>query len=247
MLALKRFGVGFSKDLKIVRQISCTCPNFIHFQVRRQQPQPQKSQNGPSATPTLVLGVWLPIRLKGHSQYENGKWQRQAAYEKRAKIFGKLTLEIMRTVRDKGADPKTNPTLETLRIRARNAGMPKETVENAIKRAQKGGSGAEMESNIVVQAKGPGKSLLMIDVLSGNSVRSVGEIRRILKRNNGVQVEDNSLTYLFSHKGVVTLDSTTRTQGTCCIQCPEKFSHLNNGIWTFWCQEVHGFSYEIHS
>merc|ERR1712168_1784601 len=193
----------------------CSCQSFLASNL----PQRYRQNTGVFrhlATP-VTTSVWLQQRFKG-TRKQGGVWQRQAAHEKRAKIFGKLSMEIMRTVREKGPDPKRNPTLEALRIRARNVGMPKENVENAIKKAQRGGS-ADIDSNILVQAKGPDKSLLMIDVITSNAVRSIGEIRRILKRNNGSLVEDNSLVYLFDHKGVLTIDSASDTS-FCAARLP---------------------------
>ncbi|HDM08638.1 MAG TPA: YebC/PmpR family DNA-binding transcriptional regulator, partial [Candidatus Omnitrophica bacterium] len=72
--------------------------------------------------------------MAGHSKWANIKYRKEAADAKKGKLFSKLAKEITVAAREGGGDPEVNPRLRQAIEKAREANMPMDNVERAIKR-----------------------------------------------------------------------------------------------------------------
>src|SRR5258707_12644920 len=93
--------------------------------------------------------------MAGHSQFKNIMYRKGAQDKKRAKVFTKLIRELTTAARTGLPDPNFNPRLRAAVLAARQANMPKDTVERAIKRGA-GGDGGEAYDEGGYEGYGPG-------------------------------------------------------------------------------------------
>jgi len=140
--------------------------------------------------------------MSGHSKWHNIKIRKQAQDKQKSKIFGKLSREIITAAREGGGDPDSNARLRTALDRARQGGMPQESVKRAIQRGTGETEGVAFES-AVYEGYGPGGVAILVEVLTDNRNRVVSELRRVFTRNGGNLAESNAVAWLFERKGVV--------------------------------------------
>jgi YebC/PmpR family DNA-binding regulatory protein len=128
---------------------------------------------------------------------------RRARKEKRwdwmAKTFTKLGKEISMSVKAGGPDPESNARLRTAIQNAKGANMPKDRIENAIKRASDKGQKALEE--VVYEGKGPYGIGIIVETATDNPTRTVANVRMYFSRNSGELVKTGSLDFLFDRKG----------------------------------------------
>ncbi|GAC1399868.1 MAG: YebC/PmpR family DNA-binding transcriptional regulator [Chloroflexota bacterium] len=141
--------------------------------------------------------------MSGHSKWSTIKRQKGAADAKRGQVFTKLGREIAVAARE-GADPTANSRLKLAVQRARDANMPLDTVERAIKRGAGGGDAANFQE-VSYEGYGPSGVAILVDALTDNRNRSAAEIRSVFTRNGGNLGELGSVRWLFDEKGLVTV------------------------------------------
>jgi len=141
--------------------------------------------------------------MAGHSQFKNIMHRKGAQDAKRAKLFGKIIRELTVAARTGLPDPDANPRLRAAVMSARQANMPKDTVERAIRRASSGDEDRNYEE-MRYEGYGPGGVAIIIDALTDNRNRTAGEIRSIFGKNGGTLGETNSVAFLFDRVGEVT-------------------------------------------
>jgi YebC/PmpR family DNA-binding regulatory protein len=144
--------------------------------------------------------------LSGHSKWSQIKRQKGAADVKRGQAFTKLGREITVAAREGGPDPDGNPRLRQAIARAREASMPTDTIERAIKRASGGADGATLEEN-VYEGYGPGGAAILVESLTDNRNRAVAEIRSAFTRAGGSLGESGCVAWLFEQRGVIAVDA----------------------------------------
>lgn len=132
--------------------------------------------------------------------FEKRKHKMFARYDKMAKGFTRIGKEIAIAVKQGGPNPDNNPRLRTAIQNAKGINMPKDRVENAIKRASEKGS-ANMEE-IVYEGYAPHGIGLVIECATDNPTRTVANIRMYLNRGNGTLGKTGSLDFMFERKGV---------------------------------------------
>lgn len=120
-----------------------------------------------------------------------------------AKTFTKLGKEISVAVKQGGADPETNPRLRVVIQNAKAANMPKDNVENAIRKAT-AKEGADLQE-INYEGYGPYGVAIWIETTTDNPTRTVANIRSYFNRNNGALGTSGSLEFIFDRKGVFTI------------------------------------------
>ncbi|MGQ0539338.1 MAG: YebC/PmpR family DNA-binding transcriptional regulator [Gemmatimonadaceae bacterium] len=144
--------------------------------------------------------------MAGHSKWKQIKHYKAAADAKRGALFTKLIREITVAAKQGGGDPNGNPRLRTAIDTARNASMPKENIERAIKK----GTG-ELEGvdyvDVLYEAFAPGGVALMIQALTDNANRTVAEVRHRLTRHGGNLGAANSVAWMFERKGQLYLEA----------------------------------------
>jgi YebC/PmpR family DNA-binding regulatory protein len=143
--------------------------------------------------------------MSGHSKWHTIKHKKGAADAKRGKIFTRLIKELTVAARGGGGDPDMNPRLRTIVAEAKANNMPRENIERAIRRGTGEEPGVSYEE-IMYEGYGPGGVALMIQTLTDNKNRTVGEIRHLLAKYNGNLAAENSVAWLFSRKGQVVVE-----------------------------------------
>jgi YebC/PmpR family DNA-binding regulatory protein len=138
--------------------------------------------------------------MAGHSKWANIKHRKAAADAKKGKVFTRLIKEITVAAKQGGGDPDTNPKLRLMLDKAREANMTKDSVSRAIQR----GTG-ELEGVSYEEARyegyGPGGAAVMVDCLTDNRTRTIGEVRHAFAKNGGNVGADGSVAFQFKHCG----------------------------------------------
>ena len=143
--------------------------------------------------------------MSGHSKWSQIKRAKGAADAKRGQLFTKLGREISVAAREGGPDPDANARLRLAIQRAREANMPMDTIDRAIKRVV-GGEAAALEE-IVYEGYGPNGAAILIEAMTDNRNRTVAEIRNVFTRGGGSLGESGCVAWLFDNRGVITVQS----------------------------------------
>jgi YebC/PmpR family DNA-binding regulatory protein len=151
--------------------------------------------------------------MSGHSKWHTIKHKKGAADAKRGKLFTRLIKELSVAARNGGGDPGMNPRLRTIIADAKAANMPRENIERAIRRGTGEEPGVSYEE-ITYEGYGPGGVALMIESVTDNKNRTVGEIRHLLGKYNGNLAAENSVAWMFTRKGQVVVEKTGADEET---------------------------------
>jgi len=143
--------------------------------------------------------------MSGHSKWATIKHKKGAADAKRGKVFTRLIKELTVAARSGGKDPDMNPRLRTIVAEAKANNMPRENIERAIRRGTGEEPGVSYEE-VTYEGYGPGGVALLIDTLTDNKNRTVGEIRHLLSKHAGNLAAENSVAWMFSRKGQVVVE-----------------------------------------
>jgi YebC/PmpR family DNA-binding regulatory protein len=143
--------------------------------------------------------------MSGHSKWHTIKHKKGAADAKRGKIFTRIIKELSVAARSGGGDPEMNPRLRTIIADAKANNMPRENIERAIRRGTGEEPGVQYEE-IMYEAYGPGGVAILIQTLTDNKNRTVGEMRFMLGKHNGNLAAENSVAWMFSRKGQVMVE-----------------------------------------
>ena len=143
--------------------------------------------------------------MSGHSKWHTIKHKKGAADAKRGKIFTRLIKELTVAARAGGGDPDMNPRLRTIIADAKAQNMPSENIKRAIRRGTGEEPGVSYEE-AQYEGYGPGGAAVIIDVLTDNKNRSVGELRHILEKHGGHLAASNAVAWMFSKKGYIVVE-----------------------------------------
>lgn len=132
--------------------------------------------------------------------FEKRKHKMFARYDRMAKAFTRIGREIAIAVKAGGTDPEYNPRLRTAITNAKGVNMPKDRIENAIKKASSKDEGNFEE--IVYEGYGPHGVAIVVETATDNPVRTVANIRMHFNRGNGALGKTGSLDFMFQRKGV---------------------------------------------
>lgn len=139
--------------------------------------------------------------MAGHSKWANIKHKKAKLDKIKGKILSRCSREI--TVAAKmGADPAMNPRLRLAMEKARAANMTKDKVENAIKKGSGGGEADNIEE-IRYEGYGPSGVAILVDCMTDNKNRTVGEVRHAFSKSGGNLGTAGSVAYLFNKQGVI--------------------------------------------
>ena len=145
--------------------------------------------------------------MSGHSKWHTIKHKKGAADAKRGKIFTRLIKELTVAARAGGGDPDMNPRLRTIIAEAKQHNMPADNIKRAIRR----GTGEEeglTYDEVMYEGYGPGGVAVLVDTLTDNRNRTVGEIRHIFTKWGGDLAGANSVAWMFEKKGLVVVEKT---------------------------------------
>lgn len=140
--------------------------------------------------------------MAGHSKWANIQHRKGAQDKKRAAQFAKLAKEITVAAKLGGGDPDMNPRLRLAIMTARKQSMPKNNIENAVKKGVGGGEGTDFVE-MRYEGYGPAGVAVIVDALTDNKNRTAGDIRAIFTKNNGNLGETGSVNFMFDRRGQV--------------------------------------------
>ena len=140
--------------------------------------------------------------MAGHSQFKNIMHRKGAQDARRARQFAKLIREITVSARAGLPDPASNPRLRAAVQAARQANMPRDTVERAIKKAT-GAGGGEDYADVRYEGYGPAGVAIIVEALTDNRNRTASDVRSAFSKHGGTLGETHSVAFLFERLGVV--------------------------------------------
>ena len=140
--------------------------------------------------------------MAGHSQFKNIMVRKGAQDARRGRLFTKIIRELTTAAKQGQPDPNANPRLRAAIAAARNANMPKDTMERAIKRGAGGGADANYDE-VRYEGYGPGGVAIIVEALTDNRNRTASEIRMVFSKAGGNLGETNSVSFMFDRKGVI--------------------------------------------
>jgi YebC/PmpR family DNA-binding regulatory protein len=151
--------------------------------------------------------------MSGHSKWHTIKHKKGAADAKRGKIFTRIIKELTVAARSGGGDPDSNPRLRTIIAEAKSVNMPAENIKRAVRRGTGEEPGMSYEE-VMYEGYGPGGAAVLVDVLTDNKNRTVGEIRHILSKNGGNLGAENSVAWMFDRKGYIVVEKSKADEET---------------------------------
>jgi len=140
--------------------------------------------------------------MAGHSKWANIKHRKARQDAKRGQAWSKCARAIIAAAKNGGGDPSANLTLRYAIDEARTVNMPKDTIENAIKKGTGELAGANYE-NVVYEGYGANGVAILLELLTDNRNRTAGEIRKIFEKSGGHLGTAGCVAYLFANKGSV--------------------------------------------
>lgn len=144
--------------------------------------------------------------MSGHSKWASIKHKKGAKDAKRGRLFSKLVKEITVAARQGGGDLSANIQLRSVVQTAREANMPAENIERAIKKGTGELPGVSYEE-AVYEGYGPGGVAILIRALTDNRNRCVAEIRHLFDKKGGSIAGPGSVAYLFEIRGLITVEA----------------------------------------
>ncbi len=150
--------------------------------------------------------------MSGHSKWSKIKRQKGVADVKKGKVFSQLSKAVTLTAKDGGGDSSMNPALKLAIEKAKQANMPLDNIEKAIKKGTGELEGGTIEK-VLYEVYGPGGIAVIIEGTTDNTNRTVAEIKHILSRNNGRLGGAGSVKWMFNCFGYLEIDKNNLSIG----------------------------------
>lgn len=145
--------------------------------------------------------------MSGHSKWAGIKHKKALMDVKKGKVFTKLIKELTVAAKEGGGDPEANPRLRLAVAKAKEANMPKDNIDKAIKKGTGELPGVVYE-HVVYEGYGPAGVAIMIEALTDNKNRTTAELRNIFSRKGANMAGQGSVSWLFHKKGCILIDKT---------------------------------------
>ncbi len=148
--------------------------------------------------------------MAGHSKWANTKHRKAAVDAKRGKIFSRLSKDITLAARSGGGDPTANAKLRTVLLKARDANMPADNIDRAVKKGTGELPGVTYDE-IVYEGYAPNGVAVIVEVTTDNKNRAASEVRSIFTKRGGNLAGANAVAFMFKRCGqfIVEKDQTT--------------------------------------
>jgi YebC/PmpR family DNA-binding regulatory protein len=151
--------------------------------------------------------------MSGHSKWHSIKHKKGALDAKRGKAFTRIIKELTVAARIGGGDAGSNPRLRTIIADAKAVNMPADNIQRAIRRGTGEEPGVTYEE-ITYEGYGPGGAAVIIDVMTDNRNRTVGELRHMLTKHGGNLGESNSVAWMFDKRGYIVIEKSKADEET---------------------------------
>ena len=149
--------------------------------------------------------------MSGHSKWHSIKHAKGAADAARGKLFARLARQIEVAARAGGSDVDANPSLRAMVQKARDASMPKDNIERAIKRGTGELEGVTYE-NITYEGYATNGVAVYVEALTDNRNRTGAEVKNVFTRNGGSLAEPGAVAWQFERKGVIILEKAAASE-----------------------------------
>ncbi|HEV7866025.1 MAG TPA: YebC/PmpR family DNA-binding transcriptional regulator [Acidimicrobiia bacterium] len=146
--------------------------------------------------------------MSGHSKWATTKHQKAAKDKVRGKLFAKLIRQVEVAAREGGGDLSANATLRGMVDKARDASVPLDTIERAIKRGTGELEGVTYES-VTYEGYASNGVAVIVEVLTDNRNRTTSEVKNVFTRNGGSLAEPGAVAWQFQRKGMIIIDKTS--------------------------------------
>ena len=146
--------------------------------------------------------------MSGHSKWATTKHQKAAKDKVRGKLFAKLIRQVEVAAREGGGDLSANATLRAMVDKARDASVPLDTIERAIKRGTGELEGVTYES-VTYEGYASNGVAVIAECLTDNRNRTTSEVKNVFTRNGGSLAEPGAVAWQFHRKGMIIIDKTT--------------------------------------
>ena len=146
--------------------------------------------------------------MSGHSKWATTKHQKAAKDKVRGKLFAKLIRQVEVAAREGGGDLSANATLRAMVDKARDASVPLDTIERAIKRGTGELEGVTYES-VTYEGYASNGVAVIVECLTDNRNRTTSEVKNVFTRNGGSLAEPGAVAWQFHRKGMVIVDKTS--------------------------------------
>jgi YebC/PmpR family DNA-binding regulatory protein len=144
--------------------------------------------------------------MSGHSKWASIKHKKAKVDAARGRTFTKLIREISVAARVGGGDVNGNPRLRSAVLAAKAVNMPADNIDRAIKKGTGELEGVTYEE-ITYEGYGPGGVAVLVEIMTDNKNRTVGEIRKAFSRHGGNLGESGCVSFLFEKKGHIAVDA----------------------------------------
>ena len=131
--------------------------------------------------------------MSGHSHWAGIKHKKEATDQKRGKVFSKLLAAVSAAAKSE-PNPDFNPRLRTAIMKAKEASVPQDNIDRAVKRASEPGTNLD---ELVFEAYGPGGAAILMEAISDNRNRTVQEVKTALRDQDGKWAETGSVQWAF--------------------------------------------------
>jgi YebC/PmpR family DNA-binding regulatory protein len=142
--------------------------------------------------------------MAGHSHWAKIKRTKAVVDARRGRLWSKLARDVIMAARHGGGDPDMNARLRLAIEKAKAANMPRDTIENAIKKGTGELAGQAFEE-VLYEGYGPGGVAIMCHAVTDNRTRTAPEIKKIFERHGGNLGAANSVAWMFKLKGVLSV------------------------------------------
>ena len=142
--------------------------------------------------------------MSGHSKWSTIKHKKAASDAKRGKVFTRIAKELTLAAREGGGDPASNTTLRLAVAKAKEANMPTDNIEKAIKRGTGEIEGGEL-IDAVYEAYGPHSVGILIEVVTDNRNRAIADVRHAVSKYGGNMAEAGAVSWQFKRKGYISI------------------------------------------
>ncbi|WP_207263972.1 YebC/PmpR family DNA-binding transcriptional regulator [Desulfovibrio sp. Huiquan2017] len=149
--------------------------------------------------------------MSGHSKWANIQHRKGRQDAKKAKFFTKAAKDIILAAKAGGGNPDDNATLRLAIQKAKAVNLPKDRIENAIKKGTGELAGGDL-AEILYEGYGPGGVALLVEVATDNKNRTVAEIRHAFTKHGGNMAESGAVSYMFNRKGVIVFNKDKYTE-----------------------------------
>jgi YebC/PmpR family DNA-binding regulatory protein len=145
--------------------------------------------------------------MSGHSKWATIKHQKGAKDKARAKVFAKVLRQVEVAAREGGSDLNANAALRTMYQKARDASVPIDTIDRAVKRGSGELEGVRYEA-VNYEGYAPCGVAVYVETLTDNRNRTGAEIRAAFSKNGGSSAEPGAVAWQFSRKGALVVGKT---------------------------------------